>query len=87
MSLYDAAVYACVAVLAAALFYVPRKVSGRQRLRLGALLFAVGLAGILLALSLSHLPVFQSVIFAYTWMGLFAAAIVIAILFLDTATI
>jgi NADH:ubiquinone oxidoreductase subunit H len=87
MSLYDAAVYLWVALLVAALLYVRRKVSGRQRLRLGVVLFVVGSAGILLALRLSHLPLFQSEVVAYAWIGLCAAAVVAGILFLVTATV
>ena len=86
MSLNDAVVYGCAALLLAAMFYLPRKVRGRQRLRLGGVLFVVGWAGIIMALRRSHLPVFQSERLAYAWMGLSAAAVVVAILFLVTAT-
>jgi hypothetical protein len=85
MSLSDGVVYACTAVLTAAMFYVPWKISGRQRLRLGALLFVIGCAGILLALRLSHLPAFESEVVAYAWMGSCGAAVAVSIVFLVTA--
>jgi hypothetical protein len=86
MSLSDAAVYASVATLVAATFYVRRRISGRKRLWLGVVLLVIGWAGILLGLRLSDLPIFQSEVFAYAWMGLFAAAVVLAILFIVTAS-
>lgn len=85
MSFEDLATYAGAALLVAAIIYVPKRVSARQRLRLGAVLFVVGWAGVLLTLVFDDFPMLQSDVVAYTLMGSFAAAIVVSILFLVTA--
>ncbi|HEV2867113.1 MAG TPA: hypothetical protein VGX37_11425 [Allosphingosinicella sp.] len=49
------------------------------------MLFVLGWAGLLLGLALSDSAVFQSETVAKVWVGAWAAAIVVAILFLATA--
>ena len=85
MSLGDAVTYAGAALLIAAVIYVPRRISSRQRLRFGSFLFVIGWAGVILTLRLSHLPFLQSEVVAFTLMGAFALAIVVSALFLVTA--
>jgi uncharacterized membrane protein YedE/YeeE len=85
VSFYDASIYFAAALLVASLFYIPRKIRARKRFRVGLVLFVTGWAGLLGALGFSDLPLFQSEVIAYAWVGIFSSAVVIAILFLVTA--
>ena len=85
MTLGDALTYASVALLIAAVIYVPKRISTRQRLRFGIFLFVVGWLGILVTLRMSHQPFLQSEVVAFALMGTFSLATVVSALFLVTA--
>lgn len=84
MSLYDVAVWGCAALMVVAVFVVPRLISARRRLFVGALLFVAGWLGIFLGLRLQDAPLLQSQLLSYAWAGLCALALVVALLFLLT---
>ena len=83
MSLEDVATYLAAALLIAAVFYIPKKISARQRLRVGLALFVGGWAGVFATLGLAYL-ILQSEL-AYALMGLSCLAILLSLLFLVTA--
>lgn len=85
MTMYDAAVYAAVALSAAAIFLVPKWVSLRRRVILGAALFVVGWAGVLGGLAMGNQPFFQSETVAFAWMGVCALLLLASVVFLVTA--
>jgi hypothetical protein len=63
----------------AALFLFPRWFSFRSRAIAGAILFPLGWVGILSGLALGNRPFMQSEAVAFTWMGISALAIMLAI--------
>lgn len=85
MTLYDAAIYSAVALLVAAVFIVPRRVSLRHRVLVGGFLFIVGWAGIFGGLAMGDQPFLQSEAAALAWMGGFALLLVLSAVMLVTA--
>jgi hypothetical protein len=75
----EAGEWAGAAVLIAALFLLQRRFSFRQRAIAGAALFPIGWAGIFGGLALGDRPFMQSEVAAWTWMGISALAVVLAI--------
>jgi hypothetical protein len=67
------------AILIALFFLFPQLASFRRRAIAGTILFLLGWAGILAGLSLGDRPFMQSEAVAFTWVGISALAIVIAI--------
>lgn len=85
MNIEDTATYVCAALLIAAGIYVSKKVTTRQRLRLGSILFVAGWVGTLLAVNLPDAAFLNSEVVAFAVVGTSSAAIVVSLLFLVTA--
>jgi hypothetical protein len=79
MDLGEVAEWAGAAVVIAAMFLFPRWLSFRSRVIGGAILFSLGWAGIFGGLALGDRPFMQSEAVAFTWVGISALAIVLAI--------
>jgi hypothetical protein len=79
MDLGEAGEWVGAAVVIAAVFLFPRWLSFRSRAIAGAILFPLGWVGIFGGLALGDRPFMQSEAMAYTWMGISALAIVLAI--------
>ena len=71
--------WAAAAILIAWFFLFPRWASFRRRVIAGTILFLLGWVGVLVGLSLGDRPFMQSEAVAFTWVGISALAIVIAI--------
>ena len=87
MTLYDAVLYASVALLVAAIIFIPRQVALRRRAFIGVSLFVIGWAGLVGGLALSDRPFLQSETVALVWVGGFAFLLVLAAVMLVTAAI
>ena len=79
MDLGEAGGWVGAAITIAAVFLFPRWLSFRARAVAGALLFLFGWAGIFGGLALGDQSFVQSEAVAFTWMGISALAIVLAI--------
>lgn len=85
MTLYDAAVYAAVALVIAAVLFLPKRVGLSRRFQAGGVLFIIGWAGILGGLAFGDKPFLQSEAVALAWMGGFAFLLVLSIVLLVPA--
>lgn len=78
----EAGEWAGAVVVIAVLLLFPKWLSFRRRAIAGAILFPIGWLGILGGLALGDRPFMQSEAVAFTWMGISALAIVLAIILL-----
>lgn len=85
MTLYDAAVYAAVALVVGGVLFIPKRVGLSRRVQLGGILFIIGWAGIFGGLALGDKPFLQSEAVALAWMGGFAFLLVLSIVLLVPA--